>query len=373
MDSRTKQKIKSYNNPNNSFKLKARKNGDFYSLYTEIQKDGIRKKKTLNIIVTGKTNHYLQDKKQIDIAMRIVEDYNRKYKEKKNIDFLTNLNDKSKYLHLDFYKFFQNYYEDKYSKSTTRKPFQNTLTHLKKFSGKKTTIESINKNFCFQFKNYLDKTDLKNSSKNTYLQKFKEVVLILVDEKKLIENPFPKKYSFKPNTPDRQYLTEAELKLLIQTDYPDYSFDVCNAFIFSCLTGLRWGDLEQLKFSDIKKGVLKIKQGKTKEFVEFDLPNRALKIVGTMKTYNQDFIFENIGSNTRGNKKIKEWVDSAGIDKVVTWHVARHTFACLLILKNVDLYHISKLLGHTDIKHTMKYLHLIKEHKAKATNVLSEI
>ena len=70
--------------------------------------------------------------------------------------------------------------------------------------------------------------------------------------------------------------------------------------------------------------------------------------------------------------KFKKYLTIDG-DILSIKNVARHTFACLLILKEVDLYHISKLLGHTDIKNTMKYLHLIKEQKARATNVLSGI
>ena len=118
---------------------------------------------------------------------------------------------------------------------------------------------------------------------------------------------------------------------------------------------------------------MKILQGKTKEYVEFKLPTPAIEILNKLRVFSNESVFVDLGSNHRGNIKIKEWVKNAEIKKTITWHVARHTFACLLLLKGVDIYHVSKLLGHTDIKSTMKYLHVLKEHKTKATEALSDI
>ncbi|MCD4819114.1 MAG: site-specific integrase [Candidatus Cloacimonetes bacterium] len=373
MDVRIEKKIHSCNSISNAFKLRYRKFKDRYCLYADIQKDGIRKKMSLKLFISGNPYDYDADKLIIQRAKLIISEYNQKYEIRKNIDFINEIDESVNFKKLNFITLFKKYYEDKYIKKTTKKPFQNTVKHLRDFAGSNIKIAQINKSFCFRFKNYLDKTNLKNSSKNSYLQKFKEVIAFLLENKIIKENPIPKKYSFKVNTPDREYLTEAELKKLISTPYPEYSFVVCNAFIFSCLTGLRWNDLFELKFSDIRAGILKIKQGKTNEFVEFELPERAKKIVNEMKQFQNDKIFQGIGSDYRGNKKIKIWVEKAKIAKNITWHIARHTFACLLILKKVDLYHISRLLGHTDIKHTTKYLHMLKEHKTKATEVLSTI
>jgi site-specific recombinase XerD len=373
MDVRTANRIKNCNALDNAFKLKYRNSKDKYSLYTEIQRDGIRKKQSLKLFVSGKSSDYENDLKVIRIAKLKVNEYNKKYEIRKNIEFIDEIDDQSYLKNANFITIFIKYYEDRYKNNNTKKPFQNTIRHIQQFGGRNINISVINKSFCYKFRNYLDKTDLKNSSKNTYLQKFKEVIGYLIDNKIITENPIPKKYSFKSNIPDRQYLTEDELRKLISTPFPEYSEIVHNAFIFSCLTGLRWNDLKDLKFSDVKSGVLKIKQGKTQEFVEFKLPERAKRIVKHMITIHDEKVFDGIGTNHRGNIKLKIWVNNAGIDKKITWHSARHTFACLLILKQVDLYHISRLLGHLDIKHTTKYLHMLKEHKMKATEVLSTI
>ena len=229
------------------------------------------------------------------------------------------------------------------------------------------------KNHLESIKNYFEKLELKNSSKNSYLQKFIEVVSYLVENKFIKENPIPKKFTFKENVPDRQYLTPKELNKLASTPFPEYSFFVCNAFLFGCFSGFRWADLKKLKFADISNNEVKILQGKTKEYVEFKLPTPAIEILNKLRVFSNESVFVDLGSNHRGNIKIKEWVKNAEIKKTITWHVARHTFACLLLLKGVDIYHVSKLLGHTDIKSTMKYLHVLKEHKTKATEALSDI
>jgi len=376
MDKRTKDKIDSYNISGNAFKLRTRPKGDGYTLFYELyRKNESRRRKSFGRYIKGTSGSYSEDLKEINDCITDLMEMNRKYHISKSSTFLEKKKTRN-YGDANFFKVFEGYYKKKFKNKTTQKPFQNTLTYLRKYSGKsEPKLEGIDMKFCNGFRNFLDRADLENSSKRTYLQKFKQVINFLLEEKYIKENPIPRKFSFSSNIPDRTYLTENELILLMEQPAPPYSYIVTKAFIFSCFTGLRWGDLSELKFQDIKNGTLKIRQGKTKEYVEFDLPVQAVEIMEEMKQKKDstDLVFNKLGSDYRGNKKIKKWVKLAGIEKTVTWHVARHTFACLLLLKKNDIYHVSKLLGHTDIKHTQKYLHVLKEHKSKASETLSSI
>lgn len=376
MDKRTLAKIKAQNSGTNIFKLRHRKNKDGHTLFYEIcRKNFPRKRGSLSLMISGTASEYQNDCKIIAHASRMITQLEAMYKHDLNLDFMTKNNVDEVQKESNFLSIFQKYYIDKYSKKTTQKNFDSTLYHLKKFNLNKPAIllSDLDKVFCYNFKNYLDRQKLMNSSKNSYLQKFKEFINYLLDSNLIKENPLPRRFSFKSNRPDREYLTEHDLVTLIKAPMPQYSYIVCKAFIFSCFTGLRWEDLKNLKFTDIKNKNLKIKQGKTDEYVEFVLPPQALDVVEEMKSINSEYIFDGIGSNYRGNKKIKEWSMNAELDKIVTWHIGRHTFACLLLLKGIDLYHVSKLLGHTEIKSTMKYLHVLKEHKTKATEALGDI
>ena len=376
MDKRTDAKIHAQNAPENTFKLRFREIASGYSLNYEVCRKGLdRRRGTLSLTIKGTAGAISNDSKIIMQAKKKLNDLERQFKAEKNLTFMDEDDKNDIVQEASFMFLFKEYYTAKYKKKNTKKNFSNALSHLIKFNAGKPNIliKDITKPFCFKFKNYLDRQDLLNSSKNSYLQKFKEFVGFLVENNHIVENPIPRKFSFKNNITDRQYLEEEEFISLAKTPPPNNSFVVCKAFIFGCLSGFRWEDLKDLEFSDIHGDEIKIKQGKTEEFVEFTLPPQAIKIVVEMKKYGNSHIFEGIGSNSTGNIKIKQWVRNAGIEKVITWHVARHTFACLLLLKGVDIYHVSKLLGHTSIKSTMKYLHVLKKHKTMATEALAGI
>jgi len=375
MDKRTQAKIRAQNVPINVFKLRTRQISFGYSLFYEVCRQNLpRKRGALHLIIKGSAGSYYEDVEIIQLARRKLDTLEKMYRSNESLSFM-DANEKKKIVsECSFYTIFQEYYIRKYKKHSTQKNFITTLSHLKNFNnGKELLVKNITKEFSFNLKNYLDRLNLANSTKNSYLQKYKEVVAYLVENKHINDNPIPKRFSFKNNLVDRQYLEELELIKLMKTPHPQYSETVCQGFVFACFSGLRWEDLTVLKFDDIVIDLLKIKQGKTDEYVEFQLPPQAMNIVHSRRKYRSDLVFDNLGSNYRGNRKIKVWVKNAKISKTVTWHVARHTFACLLLLKGVDIFHLMKLLGHTDIKSTMKYLHVLKEHKAKATEALSGI
>ena len=172
---------------------------------------------------------------------------------------------------------------------------------------------------------------------------------------------------------ERKFLTVEELKKLIETPIKDRWG---KPFLFSCFTGLRYSDLEHLKWSDIQDGndgrkVIVIRQKKTKEIVRIPLSKNAERFLPE-KTH-RELIFWNLADDPRLSKYVREWCYRAGIKKYITFHCARHTFATLSLNGGADLYAVSKVLGHTSVKTTAIYAKALDEVRQKAVDAIPEI
>ena len=104
------------------------------------------------------------------------------------------------------------------------------------------------------------------------------------------------------------------------------------------------------------------------------LHKNALNIINQQRkdgrTYGKIFL---LSANNNTQSHIKKWVENAGINKHITWHCARHTFATLNLTYGTDIYTVSKLLGHRDIRTTQVYAKLIDKKKVEAINKLPVI
>lgn len=164
----------------------------------------------------------------------------------------------------------------------------------------------------------------------------------------------------------KDILTLDELKILAAT--PTESGEVKRAFLFSCVTGLRWIDVNNIKWNNVnlsEKSII-LKQSKTGEEVSVPLNDTAIKLLGKPgKPVNDVFALPTANG---ANKTVKAWVKRGGIEKKITWHNARHSFGTNLIYNDVDVLTASKLLGHTSMKHTQRYVDTANEMKQKATD-----
>lgn len=152
----------------------------------------------------------------------------------------------------------------------------------------------------------------------------------------------------------KDILTQAEIQKLAET--PTMSLHVKLAFLFCCVTGFRWQDVKALNWRDIdfaSKTVTKL-QGKTQVPVTVPLNKTALQIL--MSINKAEGVVFKLPSANGANKTVKAWVRRAGINKKITWHNARHSFATNLIFKMVDILTTSKLLGHTTLRHVYRYV-----------------
>ena len=161
-------------------------------------------------------------------------------------------------------------------------------------------------------------------------------------------------------------LTLDELGTLAAT--PTESREVRKAFLFTCVTGLRWCDVKSLKWSsiDILNRKMNLVQNKTEKEVFVPLNDTAIKILGEQGDPKKN-VFE-LPTANGANKTLKAWVKRAKIEKKITWHNGRHSFGTNLIFNNVDILTTSELLGQTSVKHTQRYVKAAEEMKERATD-----
>jgi integrase len=186
-----------------------------------------------------------------------------------------------------------------------------------------------------------------------------------------------------PKIPRRQlpkYLTKEEYSELYNTEPDKKDSQICKAFLFACMTGLRISDVFQLKPANIDRinHIMTIRQQKTGQDIVIPLNEDALTL--SENPYSLDKVFhlperkktpDRLLYHDVANKALSRWAKRAGITKHITFHVARHTFATFLINDGVDIYVIQKLLGHASVKETEIYLELRMQTKHDAVSRLT--
>ena len=264
-------------------------------------------------------------------------------------------------------------------RSNTQKGNYALLQHLKAFNGtKKLKIKNIDAKFCKNFAIYLTNR-MKSSSAKTYMQKLHALLEDAVFCGYISYNPMPAidrmLPRYVPNSKD--HLTVSEVKKLELTHCRHQSTKL--AFLFSCYTGLRLSDIETLRWTDICKQsngyLLKKVQVKTNCEVQVPLGRQAINILKKTEIKDEqcsDYVFK-LPSRSTISTDLKTWANSAGINKNITFHVSRVTFVTLSIAADVNIYVVSKLCGHTNVKTTQVYARIIDTTQQDAIMRLDEI
>lgn len=173
----------------------------------------------------------------------------------------------------------------------------------------------------------------------------------------------------------REYLTTDELKrfLAVKPQTP-MEETVQKAFGFSCMTGLRLGDMQRLRWSDIKNvggvQVVSIVQHKTGQPVSVPLNDLALTMLPARSDNGMDgIVFPLVKKPDNVAKYIRRIKEKAGIEKDFTFHSSRHSAATLAITAGAELYSVSKILGHGSITSTQVYAKVNMDKKVAAINL----
>lgn len=240
--------------------------------------------------------------------------------------------------------------------------------------GFKDYLENKAKAWGHDFRKRQDYHPLARNSKLSYFNKLRACLNHAFEERIISFNPMRGIDNFKAEEGTRMYLTIEELQKLVQTDmaYPELR----RAFLFSCLTGLRRSDIAKLMWSEVhQQGSfvrLIFKQKKTGGQEYLDINEQAAELLG-VRGKPQDLVFPYMISPDWQNSIIQQWVYKAGINKKISFHCGRHTFAVMMLDLGTDLYTLSKLLGHKSISTTQIYAKVLDKNKQAAVSSIPSI
>ncbi len=259
------------------------------------------------------------------------------------------------------------------SKATFTK-YRTTLDHVISFVNwkyKKSDIEISNLTYQFitDFEFWLK--SVQNCNHNTtikYISNLRKIINVCLKNAWLTKDPF---IGFKMTKKEviREILTEEELQTILSKDIQNVRIrQVRDIFIFSCFTGLAYIDAKRLKRSEIVIGMdgekwIYTRRKKTDSPTKIPLLPVVMDIMEVYKEHPQcinEGCLLPVPSNTKLNAYLKEVADICGIEKHLTFHIARHTFATTVTLNNgVPIESVSKMLGHKSIKITQIYAKIL--------------
>ena len=279
---------------------------------------------------------------------------------------------------MDYYKRLK---EDRFETKANYGNWDAAQKHIEKYCPPHKQLKDIDTDFVKGFKRYLNTkaktksgTPLSQNSKYTYFNKFKAALREAYTENYLEENVLRSVKGFEQGESTREYLTYSELQAMSQAEckYPVLK----NAFIFSCLTGLRWSDIDKLRWSEVRDedtgSRIIFRQKKTDGLEYLYVSEQSRNLLGK-RANESDRVFRGLKYGAVYNTEILRWCMKAGITKHITFHSARHTNAVLLLENGADIYTVSKRLGHKEIRTTEIYTKIIDEKMKEAANLIPEL
>lgn len=368
---------------NNPFKLRKRplKDGRV-SLFIDHYEEGKHRYEFLKLyLIPGKSENIRRENQR---TLRIAEDRIRNYRESllNNLkeDDLNNANNDITLE--DFINILIQEYKNE--GKIGNKHLETSRSNLSKFRSN-VKLKQIDRKFCIDYLNWL-KTACKTStgrllSETTVFIYFRKLGVILSQAYRkgyLVENIWKSiDRRIKGSEPmiKKTFLTQDELATLGKTSYPPYPI-IREAFLFSCFSGLRISDIRALKWEDIEKRgkecFLNCRMKKTRKNLSSPLPKTAISYLPE-KREEQELVFNSLPSSSNLQRHLNKWKDSAGLQGKIHFHVARHTYATLLLTAGSDLYTVSNLLGHSDIRVTQRYANVIDLKKMEAVKMVDEM
>ena len=228
-------------------------------------------------------------------------------------------------------------------------------------------LSEIDINFISDFEHFL-KTKEKVSHNTTckYLTLFKRFINLALTYGWLERSPFTG-YRIKIKEKERGYLTADEIELMARKEIGIQRIaQVRDIFIFSCYTGLAYSDVKKLSQEHLTVGIdgqkwIIANRTKTDKRSAIPLLPKALEVLEKYSDHSKaKGLLLPVLSNQRMNSYLKEVADICGITKLLTFHLARHTFATTITLTNgVPIETVSKMLGHSNLKTTQIYAKVV--------------
>lgn len=358
--------------------LRQRKKGNKVSLYLDYYNKGIRDYEFLGLYLTpepqsGRLTSEQKNENKENLALaevirskRILEIKNGHY------GFLDQSKQKASFL-----KYMETMASKRYDSKGNYDNWDSSIKHLKKFAKSDVTFIQIDKRWLEGFKEYLRREAktpaLRPLSQNTQSSYFNKVRAALREANKegiITRNPASELEGIKQGETQREFLTYDELQEVAKVNCEIPALK--QAFLFSALTGLRWSDINKLVWAEVQHSkeigyYIRFRQQKTKGAETLPISDQAFGLLGEIGK-PEERVFAGLKYSAWHNLKLQQWVMKAGISKTITFHCARHTYATLQLTLGTDIYTVSKLLGHKDLKTTQVYAKIIDEKKKEAAN-----
>ena len=258
--------------------------------------------------------------------------------------------------------------------------FLNATPEYVKFA-KRIKPQQLTKEMMVAFTEYLQGRFVGEGAHTLYAR-FKKVIKAAVEADVMRKNPTTAvSIKIDNGALKKDVLSLDEIECLISTHYTGESVNIRRAFIFCLYCGLRWCDVKDLTFAnvDFSNRLLKFEQAKTKghstaSSVVIPLNDGLLSLIGQPSTEgNRDEVIFPLPSHNMCLKALRHWTKRAGIDKHITWHCARHSFAVNILNNGANIKTVASLLGHSGLKHTEKYTRAVDSLKEAAINSLPEL
>jgi len=251
------------------------------------------------------------------------------------------------------------------------------LKYLESYTGGTVKFANLNEQFFEGLKEHLliaksnrsDKTTLSQNTASAYFNKIKAGLRQAFKDGILQTDINGKISSIKETDTRREYLSLEEVNKLVKT--PCNNDLLKRAALFSSLTGLRFSDIQKLTWGELEKYegryFLKFTQKKTKGNEVLPISEQAVSFMGEPGNPKTK-VFEGLTYSAYQNKHLFQWIGAAGITKDITFHCFRHTYATLQLNNGTDIYTVSKMLGHRNLKTTQVYAKIVDEAKQRAAD-----
>lgn len=284
---------------------------------------------------------------------------------------------------VDFLQFFKKLTNKKWESEGNHGNWLSAYKYLELYTKGQCNTGDIDRDFCEGFKDFLKTTTslkskakkLSQNSQSSYFSKFSVAIEEAFKKGYLEENYMLRIDRISQKETQREFLTLEELRALYATEC---ELPVLKqAAIFSALTGLRWSDLigltwKEIQYSEINGYFIRFIHEKTDRPQTLNIPEQAVNIIGYPK--GPEFnIFEGLKYSAWTNLKLSEWVMRAGIIKKITFHCFRHTYATLQLSLGTDIYTVSKLLNHKNVKTTQIYAKVIDQRRKEAAERIPDL
>ncbi len=251
---------------------------------------------------------------------------------------------------------------------------------LKEYQVKDIPVREVDLKFITGFEYYLKTTrNCAHNSAIKYITNFKKIIRIAYANDWISKDPFIH-WKAKLKIVDREFLTSDEIQRIVEKDFStDRLNQVKDIFIFSCFTGLAYADVKKLTKNDIVIGIdgqnwIKTKRTKTdtrSNIPVLSIPQAIIDKYEALQESSDTELLLPVLSNQKMNAYLKEIADLCEINKNLTFHLARHTFATTVTLTNgVPIESVSKMLGHKSLRTTQHYAKIIDKKVSEDMNAL---